>query len=243
MIEPPSRPLLSTLTELDLCTPRDVRRCRRRVRRLARDVPAFDSVWIDALLQLRRLTPFQARLLESPRPQRLNVGPCVLLDALGHGRIARTYLARRRAGRERCVVKTFEGPPEWLGWALPRVQATVEGLTDFAHPSVVAPHACLRERNLLVTVSRFVPGLTLEELLIRRGRFPVPVVLDLAGQLIDALAALEERGGLHGDIRLRNVRLTNGGIAALVDAGIAPAVQPELTIHAGLPPDRYDGTA
>ena len=65
MIEPPSKPLRETLLRLRICTAADFRRAKRRVRRLARDLPAFDFIWIDALLNLRRLTPFQARLLET----------------------------------------------------------------------------------------------------------------------------------------------------------------------------------
>jgi hypothetical protein len=30
---------------------------------MATDLPAFDSVWIDALVQMHRLTPFQAQVL------------------------------------------------------------------------------------------------------------------------------------------------------------------------------------
>jgi hypothetical protein len=67
VMEPPSKQLRETLLRLKICSVRDFRRAKRRVRRLARDLPAFDFVWIDALLQARRLTPFQARLLESGR--------------------------------------------------------------------------------------------------------------------------------------------------------------------------------
>ena len=64
MWEPPTEELRGRLLTLNLCSPRDWRRCRPIVRRLARDLPTFDSVWLDALVQLGRLTPFQARRLE-----------------------------------------------------------------------------------------------------------------------------------------------------------------------------------
>lgn len=243
MVEPPSKPLLQTLLELKLCTPADLKRCRRWVRRLARDLPAFDSIWIDALLQARRITPFQARVLDSPHPQRLAVGPCVLIEQLGQGRSCVTYLARRREGRELCVLKLIEPRPESAAAALENLGALAARSQKVAHPCIVAPHACLRHGSRIVAVSRYVPGPHLGELLIRRGRFPGAVVWAIARQLIDGLAALEERGGVHGDIRLANVRLTSAGTVALVDAGISSAVSPELTIHAGLPPDRYDGVA
>ena len=243
MIEPPSKQLRETLLKLNLCSARDFRRCRGRVRRLARDLPAFDSVWIDALLQARKLTPFQAKLLESPDPSRLCVGPCLLTGQLGQGVAATTYLARRRDGNERCVLKLIDRPPESMSSGLTSLENLIARLEGFSHPSIVAPHTALRDAERLVAVSRFVSGLHLGELLVRRGRFPSAIVIELAAQLIDGLAALEETGCLHGDVHLANVRVTSAGVAVLVDTGIRPAVAPELTVAAGHPPDRCDGIA
>jgi len=57
LVDWPSRELSQRLAEWRLCTPQDVQRCRRAVRSLVRDLPSFDSVWIDVLLQHRLLTP------------------------------------------------------------------------------------------------------------------------------------------------------------------------------------------
>lgn len=242
MLEPPSPKLVQLLVGLKLCTAADLKRCRGRVRRLARDLPAFDSVWIDALLQARRLTPFQARLLDT-QSESLAVGPCVLVDRLGQGRHAATFVARPREGHELCVLKRIDVPPEALTLGLIGLEQLTARLERFAHPSIAAPHTSLRHGGQLVTVSRYVPGLHLAELLVRRGRFPASVVLGVAQQLTDGLAALEERGVAHGDIGLRNVRLTAGGVAVLVDAGTGAVLFPELTIHPATPPDRYEGIA
>ncbi|REJ88861.1 MAG: hypothetical protein DWQ29_08145, partial [Planctomycetota bacterium] len=52
-VDPPSSQLIAALSRLGVYRPRDLKRCRGRVRRLARDLPTFDSVWIDALVQIR----------------------------------------------------------------------------------------------------------------------------------------------------------------------------------------------
>lgn len=243
MLEPPSDQLVRLFRELRLCTPRDLRRCRRGVRRLAHDLPAFDSVWLDALVQLRKLTPFQARILESDEPQRLRVGPCVLVDRLGGGPQGSTYLARSLTGQQLCALKLVECPDEYLIDTLGRFDALLRAAGGWAHPSIVAPHTCDRLGQQLALVSRYVPGRLLTEMLIRRGRYPAAIVWDIGRQLLDGLAAFHNRGQFHGDIRLGNVRLTAGGVAVLVDAGVQPALMPELTAHSNLSPDRYDGIA
>ncbi len=241
-MEPLSKPLADWLLELRLCTSADLRRCRGRVRQLARDVPAFDSVWIDALVHARKLTAFQAKLLESGRPEQLAVGPCVLVDQLGHGK-SQTYLARHRKGRERCVLKLIHLPEEERGPALASLQELVARTENLSHPSVVAPQSCLSHPPHLVAVSRYLPGPTLNQLLLRRGRFPAQIVLAVARQLIDGLAAIEDCGLVHGELRLGNLRLGPRGYVVLLDAGIGPAIRPELNIHARIAPEHYDGIA
>lgn len=242
MIEPPSQSLQARLAEYRLCTRGDLRRCRRRVKQLARDLPAFDSVWIDALMQDRKLTLFQARLLET-QPESLQVGPCVLVDRLGSGPAGRTYLARQLEGSTQCVLKVVEIPAEQRNEVHRRLGAFVEAAQRIESPHVSAPHSVVIHNDAPVTVSRYVAGPTLAELLVRRGRYPVPVVWGIARQLIAGLAELESHGLTHGDISLWNVRLTSRGEAVLVDAGVMPAVQPELVIRADIPPERYDAVA
>ncbi|MCA9071706.1 MAG: serine/threonine protein kinase, partial [Planctomycetaceae bacterium] len=207
-----------------------------------RDVPAFDSVWIDALVHARKLTAFQAKVLESGHPEQLAVGPCVLVDQLGHGR-STTYLARHREGNERCVLKLIRVPEEQRGFKLEVLKQLVSSSEKLAHPSVITPKSCLAHHEDLVSVSRYLAGPSLSQLLVRRGRFPAKIVQALAKQLIDGLAALDERGLIHGDLRLENLRLSKSGRVVMLDAGIASAIHPQLNIHARISPDHYDGIA
>ena len=241
-MEPLSKPITDWLLTLNLCTRADLRRCQRRVRQLAKDLPAFDSVWIDALVHARKLTPFQAKILESGQPGKLAVGPCLLVDQLGHG-TSRTYLARPKRGDERCVLKIMTIPQENRAQTLDSLRQLVARSEKLSHPAVVAPKSCLAHQDDLVAVSRYVAGPSLHQLLIRRGRFPASIVLALARQLIDGLAALEDCGIVHGDLRLQNLRLASSGRVVMVDAGLTPAIRPELIFHARISPAHYDGVA
>ncbi|MGE3317203.1 MAG: serine/threonine protein kinase [Planctomycetaceae bacterium] len=243
MIEPPSKQLRETLLRLRVCTAADFRRAKRRVRRLSRDLPAFDFVWIDALLQTRRITPFQARLLESNKHDRLAVGSYVLLDRLGESQHSSTYLARPIASAERTVLKLIDPPDESVSASIASVENLALRLKDLSHPSVAAPQAVFEHDRKLVLVSRYIPGPHLGALLVRRGRFPAPVVAEIARQIVEGLAELEARDCIHGELALNNIRLTTGGAAVLVDPGIRPATSPELIIQAHRAPDRYDGIA
>ena len=243
MLEPPSAPLVKLLRELRLCTPGDLRRCRSLVRRLAVDLPAFDSVWIDGLVQLHKLTPFQAQLLESHQPEQIQVGPCVLVDRLSLSVSRSTYLARGIDNREQRALKRVDVDLEHMDECWQRGQQLISKSADFSHPLVVFPKNMERIGRQLVFVSRWIPGRTLTELLVRRGRYPSRIVWQIARQLIEALAELHASGLIHGDIRPSKVRLTADGLAILVDAGIQGVLEPELTPHSQLAPECYDCVA
>ena len=81
MREEPSLPLLAMLGRLGLSA-NEVRAVRGRARRLARGVPLFDTVWVNALAQARVLTAFQAAEINAGRSARLLVGPYVLVRPL-----------------------------------------------------------------------------------------------------------------------------------------------------------------
>jgi len=81
--EQPPQPLVDLLSRLGLATSADVERMRRRVRRLARDLPVFESVWVDALAQARVITPYQAAEINAGRGERLAIGPYVAFVRTG----------------------------------------------------------------------------------------------------------------------------------------------------------------
>lgn len=235
--------LVRRLTQLHLCHPADFRRARAWVRRLSHDLPAFDSVWIDALLQLRRLTPFQARMIERGSDDQLLIGNHVVLSELGQGPHGTTFLAQEIGSQDDVVLKRLNVPASTIPECRTRLTQLVERSREWSHPHLELPRSLLSDSGPLVTVSRWIPGLTLSELLVRRGRLPADVVLEIARQLASGLASLHRLGLVHSDIRLSNVRLTANGSAVLVDGGIRPAVCPELTIHDTLALEAYDGVA
>lgn len=242
-MEPPSDALLQRLRDWRLCRPADLRRAHSRVRRLARDLPAFDSVWIDALVQLGCLTPFQARVLESPTPEQLLLGNYLLQDELGHGRWTRSWLAKSLSQSHVVVVKRIAAPREASADVSQRGRELVRRAAGVAKSGCVLPSACWEDAQGFYLAAPFVGGTPLSELLVRRGRFPANIVWAIGRQLLAALAEIHRSGIVHGDLRLSQIRLTKAGRAVPVETGYRPVLTPEITLHAGLALESYDSVA
>ena len=112
MPEQPPVELVAMLERLGLATAVQIARMGRRVRRLARDLPRFESVWVDALLQARILTPFQAAEINDGRGESLRIGPYVLYERLPHPYYVACYRARNVDSQEpaRLAVVDDAGP-------------------------------------------------------------------------------------------------------------------------------------
>jgi len=259
VVEPPSRRLQQILLGLKLCSPRDLRRCASRVKALSADLPAFDSVWPTYLARLpdqqgqcvikRVVVPSELRkpvndrlkqLIEkSPRlsqsgiivPHSVSEVPDVPMPELTSSEKLKESAATR-ASRQTSTVSTSKkrGTKAGVGRARHKTKSPSRERTD-------------KLNTELAIVSRWVDGLSLSEILLRRGRLPAADVDAIARQLLESLAALHDAGIVHGEILLSNIRLLPSGQAVLVDAGIRPALQPELQISAHVSPEQNDGIA
>lgn len=242
-MDPPSPQLVARLTDSGLCRPRDLRRCRARVRRLARDVPAFESVWLDALVQSRVLTAFQSDILSSDAPERLTVGPFLLVDCAGDdGRFVH-YHARRRDSTAAFQLSRPHVEPEIPVAGEERLRMFCDCTAPLSHPGLALPHGYERVDGRLWIAGPWTDGASLQQILVRRGRFSPSCAVAIGLQLCDALAALENADTVHGDVRLRNVSLTPRGQVVLTVPGLRCALFPDRSIHAEAPPDDADGAA
>ena len=241
-VEPPSQSLLQALQSLHLATVADLRVCEKYTRQLVVDLPAFDSVWIDALVQGGRITPFQARVLAQD-PNLLRVGSYVLVDRLPHDNWPQRYRAVPHGGSEPVALSVFPIEGLELVEARGRFENQIALTRSVVHRGLCLASDVESDERSLIAVSPLPFGESLEDLLVRRGRFPADVVEEIARQTLEALAQLEQVGTLHGDLRLRNVLLGPAGRVQVINAGLLAAVYPRITIHDALPIHCYQGLA
>jgi serine/threonine-protein kinase len=213
-----------------LATPRQVRAAYRHARRLAKDLALFDTVWVDALVQARALTPFQATEINEGRGENLRVGPFTLVRPLAKNASGPCYEAREIASG-RAMRLTVMPVPTAAGAALEQVERLIEKSMAVRSPHLVPIEKCGLDNGQLWTASASVAGRTAAAWLIRGGRMPNEVVLEIARQMVATLTICEAAGVLHGDISAQQLVLNPLGQVQLLDPGLRILSDTLLTVE------------
>ncbi|MBL4883759.1 MAG: protein kinase, partial [Planctomycetaceae bacterium] len=224
---------------------RDLSGCRAYVRLLSRDLPTFDSIWLDALVQRRLLTPFQADQLSQGQEESLKVGDYFLVDKIQQEPVHVRYLAQHAQTKQQFLIDEYRQPSSIAEETLTQLSLLRNQLEQQAKQisDLVIPVDYIAKNNSLFVVHSHIRGLTARELLIRRGRFPVAMVKTITGQLLKQLAMLESAGIVHGDLRISNLILSRQGTVTLLNAGVIPQLSPHWTLHVPLSYESYDNFA
>ena len=127
-----------------------------------------------------------------------------------------------------------EGAPKLLDFGLAHAvddAAMVGGTLPYLSPEIYGVEFW-RGRPFLVV--EFLAGGTLEDRL-RDGPLAPSQAVSVAARLADALAALHEKGFLHGDVKPSNIGFTSEGSPKLLDFGLAHAVDDAAMVGGTLP--------
>lgn len=241
----PSQELIDLLTRLELATAADLRRAARRARRLAGELTHFDSVWVDALVQVGKLTPYQAAEINAGRGGGLRVARFALLTPIAAPAWARAFDAQVVGGtaqrHSRLVTVNNCGSTADVAAAL---SLSIRKLSTCALPQLAPIVECGAEEATLWAASAPLVGRSAAEWLVHSGRMPPEVVLEIARQMAIGLLALERAGVPHGDISPYNLVLDPIGVARMTWPGLRSAVRElETAETADWPAEAYDHLA
>lgn len=212
----PSENLKRQLAELNLCAPNQLRACEKQVDRLSDGLPDFDSVWLDVLVQRQVISRFQADKLQQGNSADLQLGKLILREQLGD----RSFLAITPT-EQPLVLQQRELSSESERKSLSSLIEALNSERQSAPASLAVPirlaaHEVDVSDHHVFVASRFQPGWTVAELIVRGGRLPWQNVLFIAQQASLALAWLHARGCCHGNLNSSNVRVSPEGHVVLV---------------------------
>ena len=162
---------------------------------------------------------------------KLLAGKFRLTRRLGAGGMGAVYLARDlRLARDVAIkILTARSLGRLMG-----LQPEAWAMSTVTHPAVAQIYGVEFWRGRPFLVVEFLAGGTLEDRL-RDGPLAPSQAVSVAARLADALAALHEKGFLHGDVKPSNIGFTSEGSPKLLDFGLAHAVDDAAMVGGTLP--------
>ncbi len=143
------------------------------------------------------------------------IGKFRILSPLGSGGFGTVYLAEDTWIDKKVALKVPHKQNLDFGELLkePRL------LASMSHPNIVTLLAAEKEDNVFFMVLEYVPGETLEQLILRDGALELSRALDFTCQICNAVDHAHGAGVLHRDLRPGNMLLSEGGRLKVTDFG------------------------
>jgi serine/threonine-protein kinase len=122
-------------------------------------------------------------------------------------------------------------------------------LASLSHPNVVTVLTAEKQGDVFFIVMEYVPGDTLEQIILREGALDLPRALDYTCQICNAMDHAHRHGVIHRDLRPGNVLVTEQGMVKVADFGTSRFL--EIAAHGttviGSPPymapEQFQGKA
>ncbi len=121
-----------------------------------------------------------------------------------------------------------------------RLSDHVQAVARLAHPAIVSVHEVGEAGGRPYVAMEFVGGMDLGQWLSAAPLPPLPLLLQVMDQLLDALETAHRAGVRHGDIKPSNVIITGAGAIKITDFGLGRA-EGRTGERAGLAPEYQTG--
>ncbi len=211
---------LGLVSRSGLLEPRELDGYLGRLRR-AEPLPGQPASLAAQLVRDGLLTSFQAEQLLHGRCKGFVLGKYRLLNRLGAGGMGTVFLAEHVRMRRAVALKVLPGEraedPACLGRFLREAQAAA--VLD--HPNIVRAYDLESDGAVYFLVMEYLDGVTLQELVDRRGRLTPERAAHYVRQAALGLQHAHEAGLVHRDVKPANLLVSRAGIIKVLDLGLA----------------------
>jgi signal transduction histidine kinase/tRNA A-37 threonylcarbamoyl transferase component Bud32 len=152
---------------------------------------------------------------------RVLAGRYRLSGLIGEGGMARVYRAVDQTLDRAVAVKVLHPDLAADERLVGRFHAEATLGATLTHPDLIRVYDTGLDDGLRFIVMELVTGDTLHDILLDRTSLPPARAVEIVTHVCSALAAVHERGVVHGDVKPANIMVTASGQVKLIDFGTA----------------------
>src|SRR5471030_561989 len=143
------------------------------------------------------------------------IGKYKILSTIGSGGFGTVYLAEDTWIDKKVALKV----PHKQGVDFGELLREPRLLASLNHPNIVTVITAEKQDKTFFIVMEYVPGDTLESIIIEKGALDLATSLDYTCQICNAVEHAHKQGVIHRDLRPANVFVTDKGLLKVGDFG------------------------
>ncbi len=144
-----------------------------------------------------------------------------IMDLIGQGGMADVYLAKDKILNRVIAVKILRTSLAKDPLYVARFKREASAAASLSHKNVVEIYDVGEDGDDYFIAMEYVTGVTLKELIHKRGALHVVEAIDIFKQVVAGVAAAHKLDIIHRDLKPQNILVTDSGIAKIADFGIA----------------------
>jgi eukaryotic-like serine/threonine-protein kinase len=153
-----------------------------------------------------------------------DIGPYSIIQCLGEGGMGVVYLAQDHRLERRVALKFVSSRFTDDVWGKRQLMKEAQAAARLEHVNICPVYGYEECDGYDFIVMQYVEGNTLAKLIESRQILPEQI-LDIASQIVDALAMAHSHGVIHRDIKPQNIVVTGNNHIKVLDFGLAKLVQ------------------
>ena len=147
-----------------------------------------------------------------------------VIRSIGEGGMANVYLGYDTILDRNVAIKVLRGDLSNDEKFVRRFQREALSASSLAHPNIVEMYDVGEDDGLYYIVMEYIDGVTLKQLLKKRGNLTLSETLDIMLQLTDGMAHAHDSYIIHRDLKPQNIMIKDDGQIKITDFGIAMAL-------------------
>ena len=147
-----------------------------------------------------------------------------IVKSIGEGGMANVYLAHDLILDRDVAIKILRGDLSGDEKFVRRFQREALAASSLSHPNIVEMYDVGEDKGMYYIVMEYVKGVTLKQLLKKRGALTLSECIDIMLQLTDGISHAHASYIIHRDIKPQNIMIQDNGEIKITDFGIAIAL-------------------
>ena len=147
-----------------------------------------------------------------------------VIKSIGEGGMANVYLAHDIILDRDVAVKVLRGDLAGDEKFVRRFQREALSASSLSHPNIVEMYDVGEDNGTYYIVMEYVPGITLKQLIKKRGSISLSEAIDIMLQITDGIKEAHDSYIIHRDLKPQNILIKDNGEIKITDFGIAMAL-------------------